>query len=62
MLASAFVVFLVGWWGFLEVPLNIDAAVSCGCAGISGDSVDTMNWWALSLMIFGFFGLLRFSK
>jgi hypothetical protein len=45
-----------------EQNLDIDAAVSCGCAGITGDSADTMNIWTLLFMVFGLAGMQLFFR
>jgi len=48
--------------GHTSASLTLDAAVSCGCAGISGDSADAMNVWTLLFMIFGLAGMQLFFR
>jgi uncharacterized repeat protein (TIGR01451 family) len=38
--------------------LTLDAGIACGCAGVAGDSINSMNKISLLLMIFGVFVLI----
>ena len=48
--------------GQIDAGLTLDAAVSCGCAGVSGDSADAMTIWTLLFMIFGLAGMQLFFR
>jgi len=45
-----------------ETNMDIDAAVSCGCAGITSDSADAMNLITILFMLFGVLYLPLFLR
>ena len=48
--------------GNTSASLTLDAAISCGCAGVSGDSADSMNLWTLLFMMFSLAGMQLFFR